>query len=334
MILDKNTASMVINIYNGANLFIEGLAVAEETVYDVAIIGAGPAGMTAALYCARANLSTVMFGDPFASQLAKAGDVENYPGFDSIRGIELVEKFSKQLERYDIKLVQSYVGHIVRNDGFFRLFTDMGEFIARSVIVSTGAKQWELNIPGEKEYLYRGVSYCAVCDGSFYKGKKVALIGYGEQAASAAIYLAGLAKHVLVLSSKPDMDAPIHGEQLKAIGNVEIIGNARVLAIEGNEFAEHVRFEVDGQERIERIDGLFIEGGVPNSVLAKDLGLELDEKGNIEVFRPDQLTKVEGVFAAGDVTGGLHQISKAVGEGACAAVSAAIYVKKKFKIRK
>lgn len=334
MILDKNTASMVINIYNGANLFIEGLAVAEESVYDVAIIGAGPAGMTAALYCARANLSTVMFGDPFASQLAKAGDVENYPGFDSIRGIELVEKFSKQLERYDIKLVQSYVGHIVRNDGFFRLFTDMGEFIARSVIISTGAKRWELNIPGEKEYLYRGVSYCAVCDGSFYKGKKVALIGYGEQAASAAIYLAGLAKHVLVLSSKPDMGAPIHGEQLKTIGNVEIIGNARVLAIEGNEFAEHVRFEVDGQERIERIDGLFIEGGVPNSVLAKDLGLELDEKGNIEVVRPDQLTKVEGVFAAGDVTGGLHQISKAVGEGACAAVSAAIYVKKKFKIRK
>lgn len=334
MILDKNTASMVINIYNGAHLSIEEKAVAEETVYDVAIIGAGPAGMTAALYCGRANLTTVMFGDPFASQLAKAGDVENYPGFESIRGIELVERFSRQLERYDIKLVQSYVGRISRIDDLFRLFTDMGEFTARSVIVSTGARHRELNIPGEKEYLYRGVSYCAVCDGSFYKDRKVALIGSGEQAASAAIYLAGLARHVLVLSGKPDMEAPIHGEQLKPLGNVEVIGNARLLAIEGNEFAERIRFEADGSERVERIDGVFIEGGVPNSVLAKDLGLVLDEKGNIEVVRPDQYTGVEGVFAAGDVTGGLHQISKAVGEGACAAVSAAIYVKKKFKIRK
>ncbi len=306
---------------------------AEDTIYDVAIIGAGPAGLTAALYSGRANVSTVMFGDIFDSQLAKAGDVENYPGFESIQGIELVEKFSKHLGRYSIISVSSYVRRIIPGDGLFTFVTDGGEFKSRSVIVSTGAKHRELNVPGEKEYTYRGVSYCAVCDGSFYKGKKVALIGYGDQAASAAIYLAGLAKSVIVLSSKPDMDAPIHAEQLKSVGNVEVIGNAKVLAIEGNEFVEHVKYSVAGEEKSEKIDGLFIEGGVPNTVLAKDLGLELDGKGNIAVSRPDMLTRVDGVFAAGDVTGGLHQISKAVGEGACAAVSAAIYVKKKFKGR-
>jgi thioredoxin reductase (NADPH) len=300
----------------------------------VGIIGAGPAGLTAALYCGRANLSTVMSGDVFDSQLAKAGDVENYPGFESIRGIELAEKFSKQLEKYNIKNVPSYVRRIIRNDDLFTFVTDAGEFSCRSVIVSTGSKHRELNIPGEKEYAYRGVSYCAVCDGSFYKDKKVALIGSGDQAASAAIYLAGLAKSVLVLTGKPDMDAPLHAGQLKTIGNMNIVGNANVLAIEGNDFAEHIVYAVNGDKKVERIDGVFIEGGVPNSILARDLGLELDNKGNIVVSRPEQSTKVDGVFAAGDVTGGLHQISKAVGEGACAAVSAAIYVKKKYRGKK
>lgn len=306
----------------------------EETVYDVAIIGAGPAGLTAALYCGRANLSTVMFGDIFDSQLAKAGDVENYPGFESIQGIELVEKFNKQLGRYNIVTVPSYIRRVFKKDEVFTLVTEGAEYKSRSVIISTGSKHRELNIPGEKEYTYKGVSYCAVCDGSFYKGKTVALIGYGDQAASAAIYLAGLAKAVLVLSSKTDMDAPLHAEQIKSMGNVTIIGNVKVTAIEGNEFVERVRYIPDGgQETSARIDGIFIEGGVPNSILANDLGLDVDGKGNIAVFRPDQTTKAEGVFAAGDVTGGLHQISKAVGEGACAAVSAAIFVKKKVRAR-
>jgi thioredoxin reductase (NADPH) len=308
--------------------------VAEDNIYGVGIIGAGPAGLTAALYCGRANLTTIMFGDVFDSQLAKAGDVENYPGFESIHGVELAEKFSKQLEKYAIKNVSSYVRRITRKDDLFTFVTDEGEFSSRSVIVSTGSKHRELNIPGEKEYAYRGVSYCAVCDGSFYKAKKVALIGSGDQAASAAIYLAGLAKSVMVLTGKPDMDAPLHADQLKTMGNVNVVGNAKVLAIEGNEFAERIAYAVNGDKKVERIDGVFIEGGVPNSILANDLGLKLDEKGNIIVSRPDMLTETEGVFAAGDVTGGLHQISKAVGEGACAAVSAAIYLKKKYRGKK
>ena len=307
-----------------------------DEVFDVAIIGAGPAGMTAALYSGRANLSTVMFGDIFDSNLAKAGDVENYPGFESIQGLDLVEKFSNQLKRFDIVNVPTYIRRIDVNkaDSTFKLTTENGDYTSRSIIISTGSKHKDLNVPGEKELIYKGVSYCAVCDGPFYKGKKVAMIGSGDQAAKAAIYLAGLCQNVIVLSGKPDMDSPLFAAQLKTLDNIEVIGDAKVLAIEGREFVEWIRYSTpEKPDGTVRVDGVFIESEVPNSVLAMDLGLELDDKGNVAVSRPDLTTKIDGVFAAGDVTGGLHQISKAVGEGACAAVSATIYVKKKFRAR-
>jgi thioredoxin reductase (NADPH) len=302
-----------------------------DTIYDVAIIGAGPAGMTAALYCGRANLSTILFGNIFDSQLAKAGDVQNYPGFDSIQGLELVERFDKQLGRYNVIHVPAYINRVVPDEQF-GLITDSGEFHARSIIISTGAKHRELNIPGEKEFNYKGVSYCAVCDGSFYKDKRVALIGHGDQAAKSALYLAGLCKEVIILSNLPEIETTTYKDQVLSQPNIKEYFNVRLLAIKGRENVESVEYSVkNGPPESIRVDGVFIEGGTPNSVIAKEIGLELDEKGNIVVSRPDMTTRVEGVFAAGDVTGGIHQISKAVGEGACAAVSAALYLKKKAR---
>jgi thioredoxin reductase (NADPH) len=302
-----------------------------DTIYDVAIIGAGPAGMTAGLYCGRANLSTIIFGNIFDSQLAKAGDVENYPGFESIQGIELVERFNKQLGRYNIIHVPSYISRITRDDTF-RLVTESGEFDARSIIISTGSKHRELNIPGEKEFNYKGVSYCAVCDGSFYKGRTVVLIGHGDQAAKSALYLAGLCKEVIIMSNLAEIETTTYKDQILSQPNIKEFCNARVLAIKGTDNVESVEFTIKGEpsETI-RADGVFIEGGTPNSVIAREIGIELDNKGNILVSRPDMTTQVEGVFAAGDVTGGIHQISKAVGEGACAGVSAALYLKKKAR---
>ncbi len=302
-----------------------------DMIYDVAIIGAGPAGMTAGLYCGRANLTTIIFGNIFDSQLAKAGDVENYPGFESIQGIELVEKFNKQLGKYNVMHVPSYISRITRND-VFRLITESGEFDARSIIISTGSKHRELNIPGEKEFNYKGVSYCAVCDGSFYKGKRVVLIGHGDQAAKSALYLAGLCKEVVILSNLPEIETTAYKDQILSQPNIREIFNVRVLAIKGTENVEAIEYTVKGEStETLKIDGIFIEGGTPNSVLARELGLALDERNNVAVNRPDMTTQVEGVFAAGDVTGGIHQISKAVGEGACAAVSAALYLKKKAR---
>jgi thioredoxin reductase (NADPH) len=302
-----------------------------DTIYDVAIIGAGPAGMTAGLYCGRANLTTIIFGNIFDSQLARAGDVQNYPGFESIQGIELVERFNKQLGRYNVMHVPTYISRIVREDNF-RLITESGEFAARSVIISTGAKHRELNIPGEKEFNYKGVSYCAVCDGSFFKDKRVVLIGHGDQAAKSALYLAGLCKEVIIISNLPEIETTTYKDQILSQPNIKEYFNARVTAIKGSDSVEAVEYSIKGEPpQTLKIDGIFIEGGTPNSVIAKEVGLELDDKGNIMVSRPDMTTRVEGVFAAGDVTGGIHQISKAVGEGACAAVSTALYLKKKAR---
>ncbi len=300
-----------------------------DTTYDVAIIGSGPAGMTAALYSGRANLSTIIFGNIFDSQLAKAGDVQNYPGFESIQGIELVERFSKQLGRYNIMHVPSNINRITRDDAF-RLVTESGEFAARSIIISTGARHRELNIPGEKEFGYKGVSYCAVCDGSFYKDRKVVLIGHGDQAAKSALYLAGLCKEVVILSNLSEIQTTTYKDQILSQPNIRELFNVRVIAIRGSDYVEEVEYNVKGgPPQTLKTDGVFIEGGTPNSVLAREIGLELDSRNNIVVSRPDMTTPVEGVFAAGDVTGGIHQISKAVGEGACAAVSAALYLKRK-----
>jgi thioredoxin reductase (NADPH) len=302
-----------------------------DTIYDVAIVGAGPAGMTAGLYCGRANLSTIIFGNIFDSQLARAGDVQNYPGFESIQGIELVERFNKQLGRYNVIHVPAYINRIMPGEPY-RLITESGEFAARSVIISTGSKHRELNIPGEKEFNYKGVSYCAVCDGSFYKDKRVALIGHGDQAAKSALYLAGLCKEVIILSNLAEIETTTYKDQILSQPNIKEYFNARVLAIKGTDSVEAVEYSIkNGPPETIPVEGVFIEGGTPNSVIARELGLELDDKGNIMVNRPDMTTKVEGVFAAGDVTGGIHQISKAVGEGACAAVSAALYLKKKAR---
>ena len=300
-----------------------------DTTYDVAVIGAGPAGMTAALYCGRANMSTIIFGNIFDSQLAKAGDVENYPGFDSIQGIELVEKFHSQLGRYNVMQVPTLINRIIPGDSF-TLITENGEFKTSCIILATGSRYGQLNIPGEKEFNYKGVSYCAVCDGSFYKGKTVVLVGHGDQAAKSAIYLAGLCKSVVIMSPKPERESVTYAEQLDSMPNIKIVLNARITAIEGSQYVERIKYTIKGgPDETMKVDGVFIEGGTPNSVLAREIGLDVDEKGNITVTRPDMLTKINGVFAAGDVTGGIHQISKAVGEGACAAVSAALYLKKK-----
>jgi thioredoxin reductase (NADPH) len=300
-----------------------------DTIYDVAIIGAGPAGLTAALYCGRANLSTIVFGNIFDSQLAKAGSVENYPGFDSIQGIELVERFNNQIGKYNVVTMPAYITRIIKEDGnIFKLITDSGEYRSRSVIIATGAKFRSLNIPGEKEFLYKGVSYCAVCDGSFYKGKKVALIGAGDHAGKSALYLSGLCKEVILITNKPELDT-FYLTEIKEQPNIKIVLNAKVSSIEGKDSVERINYIVNKTEEFtETLNGIFIEGGVPNSILASEIGLEVDQKGYIIVNRPDHTTRIEGVFAAGDITGGIHQISKAVGEGACAAVSAAVYLKK------
>jgi thioredoxin reductase (NADPH) len=298
-----------------------------EKIYEIAIIGAGPAGLTSAIYCGRANLSTVVMGNTFDSQVAKAGDIQNYPGISSIQGIELIEKFHEQAEGYDIALVPSNVTRLIPGE-IFTLYTDTDEYMSRCIIIATGAKHRELNIPGEKEFTYKGVSYCSICDGLLYKGKKVAVVGHGEQAAKAVLYLAALCSEVVMLTEKPDIESPTYENQILSTDNLRVVTNAKVLSIEGDEYVSRIKYAAGNDPATtEDVGGVFIEGGMPNSLIVKELGVEIDPRGNIVVSRPDQSTNVPGVFAAGDVTDGIHQISKAVGEGASAAMSAMLYLK-------
>ena len=161
-----------------------------------------------------------------------------------------------------------------------------------------------------------------------YKGKKVAVVGHGYQAAKATLYLAGLCSEVVMLVDSPDVESQTYEKQILSTDNLRVITKAKVLSIEGNEFVSRVKYSVgDDPAMADDVEGVFIEGGMPNSLIVKELGVEIGPKGNVIVTRPDQSTNVPGVFAAGDITDGIHQISKAVGEGASAATSAMLYLK-------
>jgi thioredoxin reductase (NADPH) len=308
-----------------------------DGIYDLVIVGGGPGGLTAGIYAMRAALKTVLveMGPP-GGQVNLSDSVENWPGDEHIGGSELSMKMVSHAQSYGLEMRTEEVvaidpgleHHTVRLAGG-------GCLEAHAVILATGGSPRQLEIPGEKELYGKGVSYCAVCDGSFYKDKRVALIGHGDQAAKSALYLAGLCKEVIILSNLAEIETTTYKDQILSQPNIKEYFNARVLSIKGTDSVEAVEYSIKGgaPETI-RVEGVFIEGGTPNSVIAREIGLELDDKGNIMVNRPDMTTRVEGVFAAGDVTGGIHQISKAVGEGACAAVSAALYLKKKKRKEK
>ncbi len=297
--------------------------------YDVIIIGTGPAGLTAGMYCARANLNTLILGDVYDSQLAKAGLVENYPGFpEGIQGIELTERMSQQATKYGA-LIKPTAAKRIEKDEVFSVTTGDGVVNGRSMILCMGARHREANIPGAKEFQGKGVSYCAICDGALFKGKDVVVIGYGNGAAKAALYLFGICNKVAVLCVYDSLKCEsIYLQRLEEAKNVDILYNASIESIKGKTVVEEVQFSTDGKSNMLPVDAVFIEyGTMPNSVLATDLGLELTKNGFIVANRRLE-TNVAGVFAAGDITGGRRQIATAVGEGSSAGISAIGYIKK------
>jgi len=298
--------------------------------YDVVIIGAGPAGLTAGMYCARANLTTLILGDVYDSQLAKAGLVENYPGFpEGIQGLELAERMSQQATKYGALIKPNFVKQIKKTDDVFTVATDDGVVDGRSVILCMGARHREPDIPGAKEFQGKGVSYCAICDGALFRGKDVVVIGYGNGAAKAALYLSSICNRVTVLCIYDSLRCePVYLQRLEEAKNVDILYNVSVESIKGKTVVEEVQFSTDAKSRALPTDAVFVEyGTMPNSVLATDLGLELTKNGFIVVNRRLE-TNVAGVFAAGDITGGRRQIATAVGEGSSAGISAIGYIKK------
>lgn len=298
--------------------------------YDIIIIGAGPAGLTAAIYSARYGLSTAFFEtvDP-ASQLSLTPVIENFPGFEG-SGFELLEKMKNQALKFGAEHKFENVEKLRKVNGKFEVVTESGKYYARALIIATGGKHKELGVPGEKEFVGRGVSYCATCDGHFFRGKKVLVVGGGNTAVTDAIYLKEIGCDVTLIHRRDELRAEKALQEELFSRNIPVIWNSVVLRIEGSEKVERVVIlnRVTNEESVLEVDGVFIAVGIrPATDIVMDLGVERDSAGYIKVDRK-QRTNVEGVFAAGDCCDNpLKQVVTACGDGAVAANSAFEYVK-------
>ncbi|SDZ34709.1 thioredoxin reductase (NADPH) [Evansella caseinilytica] len=302
----------------------------EEKIYDIVIIGAGPAGMTAAVYTSRANLSTVMIerGIP-GGQMANTEDVENYPGYESILGPELSTKMFEHAKKFGAEYAYGDVKEIVDGKEYKRIVLGNGEYKARAVIIATGAKYKHLGVPGEKELSGRGVSYCAVCDGAFFKNKELVVVGGGDSAVEEAVYLTRFAKKVTVVHRRDQFRAQkILQDRAFANEKIDIIWNHVVKEINGKDNkvdSVTLASTVDGMEREFKTDGVFIYiGMLPVNEPFMNLGIT-NADGYVET-NDEMETKIPGIFAAGDIREKtLRQIVTATGDGSIAAQSAQHY---------
>lgn len=303
----------------------------EEKQYDVAIIGAGPAGMTAAVYTSRANLSTVMIerGIP-GGQMANTEDVENYPGYDHILGPDLSNKMFDHSKKFGAEYAYGDVKEIIDGKEFKTIVTGKVNYKVRAVIITTGAKYKALGVPGEKELSGRGVSYCAVCDGAFFKNKELVVVGGGDSAIEEAVYLTRFASKVTVIHRRDQLRAQkIAQDRAFANDKVEFIWNHVVKEINaenGKVGSVTIINKEDGSERDFKTDGAFIYiGMLPINEPFLNLGITNDD-GYVET-NEDMETKIPGIFAAGDIREKmLRQIVTATGDGSVAAQTAQHYV--------
>jgi thioredoxin reductase (NADPH) len=298
-------------------------------LHDVVIVGAGPAGLTAAMYCARGGKKTLVLGNIYGSQASMGGLYENYPGFpEGIQGIELSEKMLAQAQKFGAENQTDQVEKIVNLGDFFRLKTENWQYEAKSVIIATGASHRQIGVPGEKEMTTRGVSYCVHCDGALFRNKAVAVVGHGNGAARAILYLANIVSKVHLLSSREKLVAePVYLERITKLSNYAATFGAEITEIRGDQFVTSVEFKVGNTPRSLKADGVFVEMGMkPNIELAGGLGLEMTPGGFVKVNRLNQETSMPGVFAAGDLIGGRMQVTTAVGSGTSAAISALQYL--------
>lgn len=300
---------------------------------DLAIIGGGPAGLAAGIYGSRAALKTALFEIGMPGGLAASTDViENYPGYiEGIGGPELAQNMEAQAKRFGLEMVYSGVDELARQDGYFILKTDDGEFKARAVIIATGAKPNFLKIKGETEYHGRGVSYCATCDGAFFRGKKLAVIGGGDSAVEEALFLTKFADKVSIVHRRGELRATKYLQQ-KAMKNdrIDFVWHSVPVEIKGRDTVGSVALKDvrSGEVSDLTVDGVFVYvGHSPSTGLVKGL-VQLDEKGYI-ITDDEMRTSTPGLFAAGDVRKKiLRQVVTAVADGAIAAVSAEKYLEK------
>ncbi len=306
-------------------------------IYDLIIIGAGPAGITAAIYAARQKIKVLLIAKELGGQIAKkAVDITNYPGFPKISGMELIEKFKNHLESENVQFKTGEVEKLEKKDDFFYIKTKKEEeFLAKTVIVASGANPRPLNVPGEKEFIGKGVSYCSLCDGPIFVGKTVAVVGGGNAGFESAIFLSSYAKKIYILEYTPKINADkTNQEILKASGKAEIITNANIKEIKGDKFVKSLIYQ-DNRTKEEKelfVEGVFIEIGTEPATSFLNKLVDFNDKKEIKVDFETFQTKTPGLFAAGDINAGrFKQIITACGEGAKTALAAYQFLKSNWK---
>ena len=298
-------------------------------MYDLIIVGGGPAGLTAGVYAARKRLKMALITKEFGGQPMWTKSVENYMGFQFVSGPELMVKFDEQIRQFPIDLKYEEVVEIKREEKHLEVVTNLGTYSAKTVILASGKRPKKLGVPGEEEYIGRGVAYCATCDGPFFKGKKVAVVGSGNSAIEAVLELSEIATEVHLISRTDEHTADI--VLVEKLGNLTNLIEHRlseITQILGSEQVEAVEFKKLGSDEKQTIpiDGIFVEIGLdPNSQMVKSL-VKLNRLEEIEVNSSSE-TGIPGLFAAGDVTDGPEkQIIIAAGEGSKAALVAYNYL--------
>jgi thioredoxin reductase (NADPH) len=304
-----------------------------KEAYDLAIIGAGAAGCTAAIYSARRGLKTVLFDmKSIGGLFTEATVIENYPGFEKISGIELAMKFMNHVKTLPVTIIQGFVENIKKKNDLFEIKTEEDSFTAKSVMITSGLQPKGLGLENEKKFIGKGISYCATCDAPLFQGKDVAVVGGGNSAFYYALHLSEICNKVYLLNNKKEFVAEdFIVSKLKAKKNVEFKTPFCVSELKGNKFLESIKIKNhdNNKEEIIKVSGLFIAiGQAPRLDYLKDLKPALGEKGSIKIDQ-DFKTSIEGMFAAGDITGTAGQIVIAAGQGAKAAMNAAQYLKEK-----
>ncbi len=302
-------------------------------MYDLIILGAGPAGLTASIYASRYGIDHVLIGAEIGGYLNEIHKVENYPGFPSIAGLGLAQKMEEHVRSFGDYIRQGAIKNITRTEKGFELETEKKKtYLAKHLIYSIGTTCRKLNIPGEDDFLGKGVSYCATCDGPFFKKKDVIVIGGGNSAAMAALMLSEYAKTVTIVYRRELLRCtPAYADKIEKIGNITVLYNTIVEEINGETAVHSVALKIKEKRSNFKTDGVFIEiGSEPNREIISRLNIMTDEFGYI-ITKPDQSTNVPGFYAAGDITtnsNGFRQIITAASEGAIAVLSVFESIKK------
>jgi len=296
-------------------------------VYDLIILGSGPAGLSGAVYSLRYNMNLLVIGMEMGT-IVDAEKVDNYMGFSSISGVELAKKFTEHAEKLGAVIIREEIENIKKDGDIYTVKTNKNKYESKSIIYALGGIKRKLKLESEKKFMGKGISYCATCDAAFFKDKKVAVAGGGNASVASALHLSKFASEVYIIYRREKLRAfPFFIKKAEDDPKINIIYNSNIVELKGENKLESIVIEnsKDGKRTEMKMDGVFVEFGYePNSDIAEKIGVEITEEGRIKV-NEDMSTNIKGFFAAGDVTTGsnrFNQLVTAAAEGAIASSSA------------